>query len=83
MFKRFNPEDNYCMWLGRNGRYYASGIEVTRFTYGKKGGIIIEPVKKNGIIGRCYIEIPLNAIDDVCKMLQDQKANLIEENKER
>jgi hypothetical protein len=59
-------------FLGRNGRFRATGIEVTGLR--EHGEITIEPITSRGRIGRCCIEVPIgtesreliNAINAAC-----------------
>ncbi|MBA4372271.1 MAG: hypothetical protein C0402_05365 [Thermodesulfovibrio sp.] len=58
-------------FVGRNGTFVATGVEISRLE--NQSHIAIEPVTSRGITGRCCIEVPTDdtlqlaeAIQEVC-----------------
>jgi len=59
-------------FTGRNGYFMCTGVEVIGVSQTSKGdSIMISPVTSKGNIGRCDISIPVSAVPDMVKLLQD------------
>lgn len=58
-------------FLGRNGMFKQSGIEV--MTHSDGLGVRISPVTSKGQIGRAWIDIPWENLEETCKALNDAK----------
>ena len=58
--------DKPTKFLGRNGYYTCTGLYVTE---NPNGQVWIEPITSKGEVGRCRIEIPVEAITEVIAAL--------------
>lgn len=62
-------------FLGRNGVFKATGLEITRcLDADDRSVIVLEPVTSKGVTGRCNIEIPPEDIPAL--IVELQKFNL-------
>lgn len=52
-------------FLGRNGFFKASGVEVNSF----EDTLILSPITTKGVVGRCQIHIPSEDIEQLIKEL--------------
>ncbi len=59
-------------FLGRNGMFRSTGVEVTVFQLGS-GLVWIEPVTSKDKAGRCRIEVPVEDLDKLIEALQKAK----------
>ena len=57
-------------FLGRNGYFKSSGLEVGTVPC---FGATLTPITSKGLVARCSIEIPADAIDATIKALQAAK----------
>lgn len=64
-------------FLGRNGVYSCKGIEITDMNRPKDNSkypyIMLEPITSKNKIGRCFIEIPRENIQEVINILEKFK----------
>ena len=66
----FSIRINYkrvCSFLGRNGLFMQSGIELGV----NDGKIILTPLTSKKVAGRCFIDIPVEHAEEVGKALID------------
>ena len=63
----FNNKDIYAK--GRNGRMKCVGIDL----FDNLGVLEISPINSRGIIGNCFIQLPMDKLDELIQALQKFK----------
>jgi hypothetical protein len=61
-------------FLGRNGSGKCVGVNVLHTA---DNSIMLEPITSRGLIGRCFIEVPDEAIDGLITLLEQVKEKVI------
>ena len=57
--------DRNVNFIGRNGYFKASGLDI----YANESIVILQPITSKGEIGRCSIEIPIEAVAALMNIL--------------
>lgn len=58
--------DRPTEFLGRNGYFMCSGVDLTT----DEDKLFIAPLTGRGDVGRCTIEVPLNKLDELIASLE-------------
>ena len=65
---KFFNSDTSVDALGRNGIMRCIGINL--FSWGTKDAISIQPVNSRQSVGRCWIDIPLDFVDEFIEQIK-------------
>ncbi len=60
-------------FLGRNGGFHQSGLEITNIDTATYPSILLEPITSKNKTGRCFMEIPKENIQELIDILEKIK----------
>lgn len=67
-------KQGHDFFIGRNGKGKCAGLALSD---GLEKGIVIEPIRTNGMTGNCMITIPLEIIPELTQALSDHYTEVV------
>jgi hypothetical protein len=64
--------DKNTTFLGRNGYFHCSGVDLTT----DESKLYVAPLTGRGDVGRCTIEVPLEKLDELIASLQAMRTGV-------